>query len=100
MIKDKFFQGGQEIRQYQGFFNIVCDYLPAPQLGMGLEKGKKEYLLGPSQNLYRQRLERLPLKNGNIKMCAQAFRIALIGSKAFEKSGVIYKSLFYSLGMM
>ena len=42
MIKDKFFQGGQEIRQYQGFFNIVCDYLPAPQLGMGLEKGKKE----------------------------------------------------------
>ncbi|NDE63649.1 MAG: hypothetical protein EB053_04765 [Chlamydiae bacterium] len=94
----KFFKNGMEMPLYRGFFRIVQDYLPAPDLGMGFENREKESRPDPYVSSFTHRVEYIPFKDGDVVMSAQAFRLALIGSKAFERSGVYEKSLFYRLG--
>jgi hypothetical protein len=94
----KFFENGEEMRLYRGLFRIVQDYLPAPELGMGFDNREKESR--PSQYIssFSDRLERIPFKDGDVVMSARAFRLAIIGLKAFKRSGVCAKYLFYKLG--
>jgi len=94
----KFFINGIEMPLYKGFFRIIQDYLPAPEYGMGFENREKESRPDPYVSSFCDRVEHIPFKDGDVVMSAQAFRLALIGPKAFERSGVFEKSLFYRLG--
>lgn len=98
-LRKKFFQGKKELSLYEGLFNIACDYLPAPSMGMGYEERKEPIAPNTYKDLFRERVENIPLKDGDVEMSAQAFRLALIGSQAFKNSCLSYKRIFYGLGL-
>jgi hypothetical protein len=98
-LRQKFFQNEKELSLYKGLLNIACDYLPAQTQGMDFEKRKEWIELNTYKDLFRKRVERIPLKDGDVEMSSQAFRLALIGSEAFGNSGLLCTRIFYSLGV-
>ncbi|MBM3196215.1 MAG: hypothetical protein FJZ62_05665, partial [Chlamydiae bacterium] len=70
----KFFENGKEMPLYKGFFRIIQDYLPAPELGMGFENREKESRPDPYVSSFCDRVEHIPFKDGDVVMSAQAFR--------------------------
>jgi hypothetical protein len=97
-LKEKFFQNDKELVLYEGLLNIAYDYLPVRQPRSGYQKRRERIELNTYKDLFRKRVEHIPLKDGDVEMSSQAFRLALIGSKAFN-SGLLCTKIFYSLGV-
>lgn len=97
-LQNKFCGDARACPLYSGLSEIIEEGLPAPHLGCGFGRAP----MSP-QNTYMRKLfdrvEMLPLKDGDICMSASAFRLALIGQRAFPSQNSQEKHLFYQLGM-
>lgn len=82
---------------YAGLIDIVKKILPSPHLSYGLG-GVQEIPHNIYGRKFYERVETLPLKDGDIFMNAQAFRLALFGKKVFQNSDDLEKKIFYALG--
>ena len=80
---------------YSGLIEVAQKLLPAPELGFGLAV-TPEIACNTYYGGFHNRLKVLPLKDGDICMSAQAFRLALIGKAVFGESEK--SQLFYALG--
>jgi hypothetical protein len=96
-LKEKFCSTDKTQNLYSGLLDIVQKLLPAPRLGFGLGEVQKITHTTYDRKFY-ERVESLPLKDGDIFMTAQAFRLALFGKKIFANSNDLEKKIFYSLG--
>jgi hypothetical protein len=97
LFRNKFFQGDKEDRLYSNLFELVQEYLPVPQLGYRCERDRQAFYRDGYTKGFCSRLEILPIRDGNIFMTAQEFRVALIGKKALNHHGGFYQSIFYNL---
>jgi hypothetical protein len=84
---------------YSGLIEIVQEFLPVPELGFGFGKDEDIFLQDRYTKAFYYRVQVLPLRDGEIFMNAQAFRIALIGKQAFMHSNRFYELIFYDLSL-